>query len=127
MTTVKLISISHETANLHIRSLFHLSEKEQQEFSIGVKEKFDINGLSILATCNRTEIYFETKQTSTQDLLNYLIDFKNVLRNTYNVNRNTDYVKYFNQFDHILIITTNLSYKSLYFFLGELRSCIENL
>lgn len=98
MITVKLISISHETASLPIRSLFHLSEKEQQEFSEGVKEQFDINGLLILATCNRTEIYFETKETSTQDLLNYLIEFKNVLRSTYNVERNTDYVKYFNQF-----------------------------
>ena len=100
MTTVKLISISHETANLATRSLFHLSEKEQQEFSNGVNDKFDINGLLILATCNRTEIYFETKNTSTTDLLIFLMEFKNLLRNTDNVNRNTDNVQYFNQFDN---------------------------
>ena len=93
MTTAKLISISHETASLSIRSLFHLNEKEQQDFSSGVKERFDINGLIILATCNRTEIYFETKSTSTKDILNYLIEFKNVIRNTDNVIRNLIYFK----------------------------------
>lgn len=97
MTTAKLISISHETASLSIRSLFHLNEKEQQDFSSGVKERFDINGLIILATCNRTEIYFETKSTSTKDILNYLIEFKNVIRNTDNVIRNLIYFKYFNE------------------------------
>jgi glutamyl-tRNA reductase len=100
MTTVKLISISHETANLPIRSLFHLSEEEQEEFTKGVKKEFDINGLLIFATCNRTEIYFETENTSTTDLLNHLIEFKNILRSTEYVNRNTDYVQYFNQFDN---------------------------
>jgi glutamyl-tRNA reductase len=103
MTTVKLISISHETASLPIRSLFHLNKKEQEEFSKGVKREFDINGLLILATCNRTEIYFETEQTSTQDLLTYLINFKNILRNTDNVLRSLNYTSYFNQFDNTTI------------------------
>lgn len=100
MRTVKLISISHETASLAIRSLFHLSEKEQEKFTARVKKEFDINGLLILATCNRTEIYFETENTSTTDLLNYLIEFKTLLRNTECVSRNTDYVQYFNQFEN---------------------------
>ena len=37
MTSVKLIGISHETANLSIRSIFHLSQSEKQEFINVVK------------------------------------------------------------------------------------------
>jgi glutamyl-tRNA reductase len=60
MTSVQLISISHETANLSIRSLFHLNQNEKREFVNIVKAKFDIKGILLLATCNRTEIYFES-------------------------------------------------------------------
>jgi glutamyl-tRNA reductase len=100
MTSVKLIAISHETAELAQRAVFHLNEKEKQEFITGVKEAFDINGILILATCNRTEIYFETNQTSTQEVLEYLLAFKNVLRSTEYVSRNTYYENYFTLIDN---------------------------
>ena len=69
MTSVQLIGISHETANLSIRSLFHLNQNEKQEFINTVKAKFDIKGILLLATCNRTEIYFESINTTTIDIL----------------------------------------------------------
>lgn len=100
MTSVKLIAISHETAGFAQRAVFHLNEKEKQEFIKGVTENFDINGILVLATCNRTEIYFETRQTSTQEVLEYLLAFKNVLRNTYNAPRNTYYENYFTLIDN---------------------------
>jgi glutamyl-tRNA reductase len=100
MTSVKLIAISHETAKLALRSVFHLSEKEKQEFINGVKEQFDINGILVLATCNRTEIYFETRQTSTQDVLEYLLAFKNVVRLSRELGENTYYENYFTLIDN---------------------------
>lgn len=95
MTSVQLISISHETADLSIRSIFHLSQNEKQEFINVVKAKFDIKGILLLATCNRTEIYFESVHTTTTDILNCLLELKNKSRNTENVLRITEYVKYF--------------------------------
>jgi glutamyl-tRNA reductase len=91
MTSVKLIAISHETAELAQRAVFHLNEKEKQEFIDGVKEQFDINGILVLATCNRTEIYFETSQTSTQEVLEYLFAFKDVLRLSRDLGSNTEH------------------------------------
>lgn len=100
MTSVKLIAISHETAELAQRAIFHLNEKEKQEFINGVKEQFDINGILVLATCNRTEIYFETRQTSTQDVLEYLLAFKNISTNKENGKHNIYYENYFTLIDN---------------------------
>lgn len=97
MTSVQLVGISHETANLSIRSLFHLNQNEKQEFINIIKAKFNIKGILVLATCNRTEIYFESTNTTTNDILNCLLVFKNKSRNTENVLRITEYVEYFTQ------------------------------
>lgn len=97
MTSVKLIAITHETASLNIRSIFHLNQAEKEAFITGVKATFDIKGILVLATCNRTEIYFETSKASTQDILDYLLAFKNKSRNTEDVLRSTYYVDYFTQ------------------------------
>lgn len=118
MTSVKLIGISHETANLSIRSLFHLNQNEKEEFINGVKKNFDINGILVLATCNRTEIYFESTSTSTQDILDYLLEFKNILRNTQNVIRST-YMQYFIQKE-----TTKSTMKYLLEVVSGLRSLV---
>jgi len=82
MTSVKLIGISHETAALAIRSIFHLNQNEKQDFIAQVKAKFNVKGILLLATCNRTEIYFESSNTSTQTILDYLLKFKNITSET---------------------------------------------
>ena len=112
MTSVKLIAISHETAELARRSVFHLNDREKEEFISGVSAKFDINGILVLATCNRTEIYFETSQTSTQEVLEYLLQLKNV-------ERNTSYERYFT-----LIDNTKESIKYLLEVVSGLRSLV---
>ena len=119
MTSVKLIGISHETANLSIRSIFHLNQNEKEEFINVVREKFDIKGILLLATCNRTEIYIESVHTTTNDILNCLLEFKNVLRSTENVLRNTDYVQYFTQKE-----TTKSTMKYLLEVVSGLRSLV---
>lgn len=102
MTSVQLIGISHETANLSVRSLFHLNQNEKQEFINIVKAKFDLKGILILATCNRTEVYFESVDATTLDILNCLLELKsktteNVLSSSSRDMRITDYVQYFTQ------------------------------
>jgi glutamyl-tRNA reductase len=119
MTSVKLIAISHETAELARRSVFHLNDREKEEFITGVNAKFDINGILVLATCNRTEIYFETSQTSTQEVLEYLLQLKSIVRSTDNVIRNTYYERYFT-----LIDNTKESVKYLLEVVSGLRSLV---
>ncbi|MFK7950170.1 MAG: glutamyl-tRNA reductase [Saprospiraceae bacterium] len=119
MTSVQLIGISHETANLSIRSLFHLNQSEKQEFINTVKARFDIKGIFLLGTCNRTEIYFESINTTTIDILNCLLELKNKSRNTENVLRITDYVQFFIQKE-----TTKSTMKYLLEVVSGLRSLV---
>ncbi len=95
MNNIKLVAISHETADLHKRALFHLSETEQAAFTEGVKTIFNLQGLMLLATCNRTEIYFETNIHHTSEILHYFLLFIKNLRATQYVEHDTYYAQYF--------------------------------
>ena len=119
MTSVQLISISHETANLTVRSLFHLSETEKKEFVHIIKQKFNIKGLLILATCNRTEVYIESSDIITISLIETLINFKNESRIPEYGLRFTDYVDYF-----IQKVTTKSTLKYLLEVVSGLRSLV---
>ena len=75
--TLKYISISHKTASVVQREMFHISDFEKETLSETIGEAFsDISGLFILATCNRTEIYFESLTTSSAKLRDFLIIHK---------------------------------------------------
>ncbi|MCF8273750.1 MAG: glutamyl-tRNA reductase [Flavobacteriaceae bacterium] len=77
--TLRYISVSHKTANTEQREKFHISEEEKQQLTQLVCDTFtDISGLFILATCNRTELYFESISTTAETLIDYLIEFKSI-------------------------------------------------
>ncbi|WP_242203993.1 glutamyl-tRNA reductase [Aestuariivivens insulae] len=84
--TFKFIGISHKTASVSQREQFHVSEKEKEDLVKLICKYFsDVTGLLILATCNRTEIYFESTNTSTTEILNAFIDFKGCPKSTQDV------------------------------------------
>ena len=73
----RYISISHKTASTEHREKYHISEEEKESITQLICNDFtDISGLLILATCNRTEIYFESSETSASCMLDFLIDYK---------------------------------------------------
>lgn len=75
--TYRYISISHKTAHTKDREKYHLSEEEKEQLSHVLISSFkDITGLFILATCNRTEIYFESTSTKAGAIIDFLIAFK---------------------------------------------------
>lgn len=77
--TLRYISVSHKTANTEQREKYHISEEEKKQLTQLICEAFkDISGLFILATCNRSEIYFESITTSTNSIIDYLIEFKTI-------------------------------------------------
>lgn len=66
---VRFISISHTTASIRQREIFFIPEEEKLVVTKKLQNTFpDINGLLLLVTCNRTEIYFESETTSSTDL-----------------------------------------------------------
>ena len=56
---VGLISINYKIAPLNIRERFFFDNSEKLVFHNHLRKKLDIEGLMIISTCNRTEIYFE--------------------------------------------------------------------
>jgi len=81
--SLRYISVSHKTASTIQREKYHLSDTEKELLTHLIRSTFsDISGLFILATCNRTEIYFEAIHTTKNDLTAFLIDFKSIQNKT---------------------------------------------
>ena len=75
--SLRFISISHHTASVTQREIYHIPEEEKSDLVARICPVFtDISGLLLLVTCNRTEIYFESETTSAQVIRNFLIDLK---------------------------------------------------
>lgn len=56
---IGLISINYKHAPVEIREQFDFSDEQKSEFHQILKNNNNVEGLMILSTCNRTEIYFE--------------------------------------------------------------------
>lgn len=74
---LRYISISHKTAPVAQREKYHIPEEEKYGLTVLICNSFfDIVGLLILVTCNRTEIYFESTTTSASTVRDFLISKK---------------------------------------------------
>lgn len=75
--TLKYIGISHKTASIIQREMFYITELEKETLHKIICITFsDISSLFFLATCNRTEIYFESTVTSATKLRDFIIIHK---------------------------------------------------
>ena len=79
---IGLISINYKHAPLEIREQFDFSDDQKSDFHQILKNICNVEGLMILSTCNRTEIYFEYENHIGQEnklmhaVLKALVDFK---------------------------------------------------
>jgi glutamyl-tRNA reductase len=102
ITPFKSVSISHRSAPLTIREMVALSEEESRAFTLKCKDLFGLQELLIVSTCNRTELYYTSQESISNDLIKALLIEKG-LTNT------GDYFHYFIQTDE-----TNDSLKHLF-------------
>ncbi|MDX1315463.1 MAG: glutamyl-tRNA reductase [Eudoraea sp.] len=76
-THLRFVSISHRTAPVACRERFYVADADKQEFSALLREEYpDIKSFLLLVTCNRTEIYFESQQTTAERVLNTFLEYK---------------------------------------------------
>ena len=79
---VGLISINYKIAPLNIREKFYFDNSEKIVFNNLLKKKVGVEGLIIISTCNRTEIYFEFENHVGQEkkflhtIVKELVEFK---------------------------------------------------
>ena len=58
---VQMIGIDYEKANLDIRSVFALQGQKGEQALLTIKNQEPVNGVVLIATCNRTELYISTR------------------------------------------------------------------
>ena len=79
---IGLISINYKHAPVEIREKFDFSNEQKLNFHQILKDNHVVEGLMILSTCNRTEIYFEYENHIGKEsrlmhaVLKELVDFK---------------------------------------------------
>ena len=93
--TLRFISISHKTASVSKREEYHISDCEKNNLITLIQTAFpDIAGLLLLTTCNRTEIYIESAETTAIDLRDFLVNYKKrnlaLDKNLFNLSNSTE-------------------------------------
>lgn len=66
---VVVFGISHKSAPVHVREIFAFDGEEKSVFFDKVRADLEAEGMIIVSTCNRTEIYFSTRLADENDLL----------------------------------------------------------
>ncbi len=57
---IAILGISHQSAPVSVRELYAFDEQEKLTFADQIKSILQLEGIVILSTCNRTEIYLNT-------------------------------------------------------------------
>ncbi|QCR21476.1 glutamyl-tRNA reductase [Pontibacter sp. SGAir0037] len=73
---LKAVSLSHQTASLNWRQALQLQKEEAAAFMASLKIRGLAEGVLVITTCNRTEVYFESADTTPAQIQQELLQFK---------------------------------------------------
>lgn len=76
------VGITHETAPVHEREFYALDHDQKPDLIKYLKKELAIDSIVVLTTCNRTEVYFETKDTPVHEVRDSIIKFVEELHDT---------------------------------------------
>ncbi|MEP0132115.1 MAG: hypothetical protein ABJJ25_03760 [Eudoraea sp.] len=107
--TLRFMSISHKTASVSKREEYHISDGEKNSLAELIRNTFpDIVGLFLLTTCNRTEIYIESSDTTATELRDFIISYKErnltIDKNLFDLSNSTE-----DTVRHLLEVSSGLS------------------
>lgn len=74
---LQMIGIDYEKADLNIRSLFAFQPSASLEGMQALKNKYGLDGIVIVSTCNRTEVYVSAKE-EVKDLFALVCSLKKI-------------------------------------------------
>ncbi|MEX0595771.1 MAG: glutamyl-tRNA reductase, partial [Candidatus Paceibacterota bacterium] len=81
---IAILGISHKSAPVSVRELYAFDEQEKINFTDCIKIKLQLESIVILSTCNRTEIYFNTRMENESEVYQLitgeLIKFKKIVK-----------------------------------------------
>lgn len=73
---LQMTGVDYEKADLDIRSLFSFQTRAAREAALYIKQMYGVDGVVVLFTCNRTEVYVST--TDKIDLFEAICRIKNI-------------------------------------------------
>ncbi|WP_026996036.1 glutamyl-tRNA reductase [Flectobacillus major] len=107
----KSISLSYKSAPLAVREQVALNEDEIKNFSLKIRDLFDIQEILMVSTCNRTEVYYVSAENRNSEIIKLLLHEKGILSTD-------EYFAYFQQFNtqaqavqHLFEVATGLHSK----------------
>lgn len=107
----KSISLSYKSAPLAVREQVALNEDEIKNFSLKIRDLFDIQEILMVSTCNRTEVYYVSAENRNSEIIKLLLHEKGILSTD-------EYFAYFQQFttqaqavQHLFEVATGLHSK----------------
>lgn len=65
----KALSLSHQTAPLHVRELVALNEDSAKRLLFQLREVLGLTELFVLSTCNRTEVYYSSAEDRSAEII----------------------------------------------------------
>lgn len=71
---IAILGISHKSAPVSVRELYAFDEQEKITFADRIKFILQLEGIVILSTCNRTEIYFNTRLENESEVYRLITD-----------------------------------------------------
>ncbi|PAC33436.1 glutamyl-tRNA reductase [Flectobacillus sp. BAB-3569] len=104
----KSISLSYKSAPLAVREQVALNEDEIKNFSLRIRDMFDIQEAILVSTCNRTEVYYVSEENRNTDIIKLLLLDKGIATTD-------EYFAYFQQYNaqadavqHLFEVATGL-------------------
>ncbi|MDI9865267.1 glutamyl-tRNA reductase [Flectobacillus sp. DC10W] len=104
----KSISLSYKSAPLAVREQVALNEDEIKNFSLRIRDMFDIQEVILVSTCNRTEVYYVSEENRNTDIIKLLLLDKGIATTD-------EYFAYFQQYNaqadavqHLFEVATGL-------------------
>jgi glutamyl-tRNA reductase len=107
----KSISLSYKSAPLAVREQVALNEDEIKNFSLRIRDMFDIQEAILVSTCNRTEVYYVSEENRNTDIIKLLLLDKGIATTD-------EYFAYFQQYNaqadavqHLFEVATGYTHK----------------
>lgn len=74
-SSLMYVGVTHEKAPISERAYYAWNEDQKKKLADKLFRKFALKGLTILTTCNRTEVYFESNSAKPNQIIDVILNF----------------------------------------------------
>ena len=78
LESFRVVTLNHQRAPIQVREQFSFSDHETIDFLQQLSASFEISEVLLLATCNRTELYYVSPKSLSSEILSFILSWKNL-------------------------------------------------